>query len=420
MDRQAVVFVLKGYPRLSETFVAQEILGLEQAGLDIRIVALRHPADKRVHPVNREIAAPVSYLCEYLHDEPGRVLRALRRMVFRGGFWRALPPFCFDLARDFSRNRVRRFGQGLVLAAEMPLDAAHIHAHFIHTPASVARYASVMAGMGWSVSAHAKDIWTSPDWDLREKLASAEWAATCTKSGRDKLDTLAPAANPVALVYHGLDLDRFAPMRAPRTPRDGRDADHPVQVLTVGRAVEKKGLGDVLAALALLPPATHWRWTHIGGGELLPALKAQAEALGLAGRVEWLGAQDQERVLAAYRQSDIFALPCRIAGNGDRDGLPNVLVEAQSQGLACLSTAISAIPELILDGETGVMVPAQAESVAFQAAFAAALQKLIADPALRTRLGAAGARRVRAHFSHLGGIAQLKAMFDASLARAAR
>ena len=400
-----VVFVLKGYPRLSETFIAQEIQGLEQAGLKIRIVALRRPTDKRVHPVVGEIAAPVSYLCEYLHDDVLRVLRAA--LVPRGRLWRAVPAFLADLRRDISRNRVRRFGQALVLAAEMPGGVTQLHAHFVHTPASVTRYAALILGMQWSISAHAKDIWTSPAWDLREKLAGAEWAVTCTASGCAHLNTLAPPQKPVQLVYHGLDLDRFGPLTLPRPLRNGGDPGAPVELLTVGRAVEKKGLDLVIAALARLPAGLNWRWRHVGGGELLPALKAQAQSLGLAARIEWLGAQDQQKVLELYRGSDLFVLPCRIAGDGDRDGLPNVLVEAQSQGLCCLSTPVSAIPELIADGETGVLVASEDA-----AALSAAMAALMVDPARRFALGKAGMARVRRHFSHHDGIARLMALFS--------
>ena len=402
------LFLLKGYPRLSETFIAQEILGLEHAGLAIDIVSLRRPTDKRVHPVNGEIKAPVAYLPEYLHEEPARVARALLAALPRRAFWALLPGFFRDFSRDFSRNRLRRLGQALVLAREMPEETRALHAHFIHTPASVALYCARLTGLPFTLSAHAKDIWTTPDRELAQKLAAARWAVTCTRSGRDHLNTLAPPDRPVQLVYHGLDLTRFSPMTAPRSARDGGAQGPPVEILSVGRAVEKKGFDTVLAALGLLAPALNWRWTHIGGGALTGALGAQAQALDLTGRVTFLGAQDQTAVLAAYRASDIFALPCRIAEDGDRDGLPNVLVEAQSQGLACVSTPVSAVPELIEAGVTGLLVaPDDAP------ALAAALTALICDPALRRRLGDAGARRVRADFGHDGGIARLFALFTA-------
>ena len=399
-------FILKGYPRLSETFIAQEILGLERAGLPIRIFSMRRPTDTHAHPVHREIAAPVVYLPEYLHEAPLRVLRAFRTARRLPGFAVTLRQWRADLRRDFSRNRFRRLGQACVLAAELPGDIRHLHAHFIHTPGSVAHYASLLTGLPWTASAHAKDIWTTPDWELRQKLASARWMVTCTQAGQERLNSLAPPDRQVTLVYHGLDFTRFQPLARPRLDRDGRDPQAPAQLLTIGRAVAKKGIDTLLDALALLPHGLAWRWTHVGGGGLTGSLKQQAAALGLSDRVTWRGALAQEDVLTLYRASDVFVLPCRIASDGDRDGLPNVLMEAQSQALACLSTPVSAIPELIADGATGMLVPPDDPR-----ALADALRRLIADPALRHRLGKAGAARVRAAFDHRQGIARLMAMF---------
>jgi glycosyltransferase involved in cell wall biosynthesis len=403
------IFVLKGYPRLSETFIAQEILGLEQAGLRLHIVALRRPTDTRVHPVHREIKAAVSYLPEYLHEEPLRVLRSAWSLRHNPRMGVLLRTWWSDLRRDISRNRFRRLGQAFVLAAEMPGPARRLHAHFIHTPASVTYYASILTAMPWSCSAHAKDIWTSAPWELAKKLADAEWCVTCTASGKAHLDALAPAEKPVHLLYHGLDFSRFTPLTAPRSARDGSSADQPCQLLTVGRAVEKKGIDLLLAALARLPETLNWRWTHVGGGDGLKKLKKQAAALSLESRITWLGSRDQEAVLEEYRKADVFVLPCRIAGDGDRDGLPNVLMEAQSQSLACVSTTVSAIPELIINGETGLLVPPGDVG-----ALSDALATMIREPALRQRLGRAGARRVAATFSHKKGIETLHGLLLAS------
>ena len=145
-----VAFVVKGYPRLSETFIAQEIVGLEQRGLKIRLFSLRHPTDPAIHPVHREIVAPVSYLPEYLHQEPLRVLRAWRKVRRLPGYAAARAAWLHDLRRDVGRNRLRRFGQALVLAAELPADIAWLHAHFLHTPASVTRYAALIRRLPWS------------------------------------------------------------------------------------------------------------------------------------------------------------------------------------------------------------------------------------------------------------------------------
>lgn len=406
-----LLVVLKGYPRLSETFIAQELLGLERAGFRLRIVSLRHPTDRARHPVHDEIRAPVLYLPEYLYQEPRRVLRGLARALRRPGFGRAARAFLADLRRDPTPNRARRFGQALVLAAEAPAEEFWLHAHFAHTPASVARYAALLLGRPFTVSAHAKDIWTSADWDLAEKLRAARWTVTCTETGRAHLAGLAPGAA-VHLSHHGLDLARFPPFDGRRPARDGRDPADPVRLLTIGRAVPKKGFDLLLEALARLP-GLHWRLDHIGGGGELAALKAQAARLGIADRIAWHGARPQGEVLAACRAADVFVLASRQTADGDRDGLPNVIVEAASQGLACLGTAISGLPEFIAPEETGLLVPPEDP-----AALAAALARLIGDPALRARLGTAAAARVRAEFDMQPGIRRLARLFHAAWAEA--
>jgi glycosyltransferase involved in cell wall biosynthesis len=393
-----VAFVLKGYPRLSETFIANEIASLERLGLNIAIVSLRRPTDRLRHPVHAEIKAKVSYLPEYLHDEPVRVLRAAlwsvgpRLAGLLRLWWR-------DFRRDPSRNRVRRLGQALVLASEAAPGTTWLHAHFLHTPASVARYAAHLMDLPWSVSAHARDIWTSPAWEKAEKLADCRWAVTCTRENADHLGGLAPPGR-VGLVFHGLPLDRFPP---PPAQRPG--AAQPV-ILSVGRLVEKKGYADLLQALASLDPQSAWRFDHVGGGPLAAELAALAGRLGIADRITWHGPAAQGDVLEHYRRADMFVLASRTAGDGDRDGLPNVLVEAQSQGLACLSTRLSAIPELIEDGITGLLVePGDI------AALTAAITGLLADPARRQALAAAGMARARRLFDHQAGIDRLLQAF---------
>nr|WP_242521716.1 glycosyltransferase family 4 protein [Motiliproteus sp. SC1-56] len=404
-----VALILKGYPRLSETFIAQEIRKLEQRGLQLTLVSLRHPTDKAVHPIHREIEAPVLYLPEYLHQEPLRVLAGLLASLRRpSALLRALAPWLRDLVRDPSRNRLRRFGQALVLAAELPPGTDWLYAHFIHTPGSVTRYCARLTGLPWSASAHAKDIWTLPAWELREKLAELQWLVTCTQANCDYLQRLSPVPGRVSLVYHGLDFQRFSPaLRDEHSHRNGLKA--PVELISVGRAVPKKGYRHLLNALAQLPGHLHWRLTHIGGGTELPRLQRQAQALGVDERVRWLGALPQEEVLDYYRQADIFVLASTVVDDGDRDGLPNVLMEAQSQRLCCISTRISGIPELIHDGETGLLVEERDED-----ALAAALTRLIADPALRHRLGEAGYHRVTEQFDADRGIDILMEKFPAA------
>jgi len=401
-----VAFVLKGYPRLSETFIAQEILALEERGLDILIVSLRQPTDRARHPVHQRIRAALLYLPEYLYQEPRRVWRGWRRARRHPFYRRARRQWLADLRRDPTPNRIRRFGQALVLAAELPADIGHLHAHFLHTPASVARYAALILGHDWTVSAHAKDIWTLPAWEKREKLAEARWTVTCTEAGRAHLAELAPDRDRLALCYHGFDLDLFPP--APPRPRGGAGDDPARQVvlLSVGRAVAKKGYDDLLAALALLPAALEWRLVHIGGGALAEPLQRLARRLGIAARIEWRGALAQPAVLAAYREADLFVLAAKIAPDGDRDGLPNVLIEAQSQRLACIATEVSGIPELIRPPLNGLLAPP-----GDPAALARLLEAMIRDPDRRAALGANGEQRVRQAFDMRSGAAWLAARF---------
>lgn len=379
--------VLKGYPRLSETFIAQEIRALEQAGLPIRIVSLRRPTDARVHPIHREIKADILYLPEYLLAEPARVWRSWRKISKLPGYRAARAVWLADLKRDPTLNRIRRWGQAMVLAAEHDPAFGHLHAHFLHTPGSVARYAALILGIGWSASAHAVDIYTTPDWELSDKLAAADWVTTCTDANRAYLAARTDDPSKIDLLYHGIDLRRFPPP-PPRALSGG-----PVRILCVSRLVEKKGVDDVLRALAKLPADLAWTFAHIGGGELNQKMKMLTQVLGIESKTSWLKAMSQDELLHHYRASDVFVLGSRVAADGDRDGLPNVLMEAQSQGLACLATRVSAIPELILDGASGLL--AEPGDIA---GLATKLEQLIRDSDLRRRLGEAGQARVRRDF----------------------
>ena len=227
---------------------------------------MRLPTDPAVHPVHREITAPVNYLPEYLHRQPRRVFRAWRIARRLPGYRAARSAWLRHLRRDPSRNRLRRFGQALALAAELPSDIEWLHAHFLHTPGSVTLYAAKMRTLPWSASAHAKDVWTTAEWEKREKLADCRWLVTCTRANAEHLAALAPEAERVELLYHGLDFSRFPPPTERRPARDGSDPNSPVAILSVGRAVAKKGYDVLLEALARLPHGLQWRLSHIGDG----------------------------------------------------------------------------------------------------------------------------------------------------------
>jgi glycosyltransferase involved in cell wall biosynthesis len=393
-----IAIVVKGYPRLSETFIAQEILALEQRGLDLEIWSLRHPTERAVHPMHKAIRAKITYLPEYLYEEPLRVMRGALWSLGQHGFGATIKAFWRDLRRDFTANRVRRLGQAFAMARELPADVRHLHVHYLHTPASVVRYAALLTGRSWTFSAHAKDIWTTPDWEKREKIAEARWGVTCTAQGAANLRSLSRPEQ-VSLVYHGLDLSRFPSPPENRSARDGSDPLDPLRIVSVGRAVAKKGYGDLIQALAALPPDLHWRFAHVGGGELLNNLKKQAEQAGIASKVAFLGSKAQPEIIALLQEADLFVLPSKEAKSGDRDGLPNVIMEAASQGLAIVATDFAGIPEFIRSGAEGELVPPGDWE-----ALSNALNLLARDPERRESLGSAAFARLRGDFSMEGGI----------------
>ncbi len=400
MNSQAppLAIVVKCWPRLSETFVAQELAALERRGHCFQIWSLRHPANQKRHPLHDQVTAAIHYLPEYLHQEVARVLRGWRACRRLSGYAAAWQIFKSDLRRDLTRNRVRRFGQACVMAAELPQSVNAVYAHFLHTPASVARYAAIMRGIPWSYSAHAKDIWTAPDWELHEKLDAdrhgASFGVTCTAIGARHLRSLCRSDDRIDLVYHGLDLSRF-----PAPPdRQPRNASAVLKLLSVGRLVEKKGYDRLIAALSLLPENVAWQLTHIGGGALKDALQQQAIASQVADRIDWLGEREQPDVVQAMRDADVFILPSRIAADGDRDGLPNVLMEAASQKLPIIATSVSAIPEFLQHDVHALLADDSAE------ALAAAMVELAQQPSKRVAMAEAAYQRLVDDFGMDAGI----------------
>lgn len=382
-----LAIVVKGFPRLSETFVARELQGLEARGLAFSLHALRKPGGDAALVDNKVEAVP-QYLPEYLHDAPLGVAQAFavaRRLPGFRAAWRA---FRDDLASEFARARVRRFGQACVLAMQMSASVRHVHAHFAHSPASVARYAALMRGIGFSISAHAKDIWTSPVWDLKRKLAGAAFVTVCNRGGYERLQSFGTSAQ-LKLIYHGLAQDAIAD--SPRQQsRDGSDATDPIRVVCVARAVEKKGLRRLLDALAALPRGLSWRLDHYGGGDLLTELKEKARTLGIDSHITWHGPRSHAEVIAALDRSDLFVLPAVVGNDGDRDGIPNALLEAQARGLAVLASRVGGIDEAVQDGRTGRLIGAGDID-----ALSNALLDLARSPQTRGSFGAAALEHVR-------------------------
>ena len=407
--KTSIAIVLKGYPRLSETFIAQEILSLEKAGVSIIIISLRKPTDPYIHPVHEKIKAPISYLPEYLFNEPIRVLRSWWQVRSNPRYKSARRIWRKHLLRDFSPNRVRRWGQALVLAAEFSPEINHIYAHFLHTPASVAHYASMLTGHTWSVSSHAKDIWLTPNWEKTEKLESCSWAVTCTNYGYRHLNDLVPGKT--HLSYHGLDTKQLSQKKYSNILPHSDQGDL-LRLLSVGRAVKKKGFSVLIEALSNLPKNINWHWTHIGGGSELEKLQKLSHKLGLTEKITWRGAQPQNGVFEAYENSDLFIMPSIIATDGDRDGLPNVLMEAASKKVCCIATNLPGITEFIRHDETGWIVPSKNSKELTRS-----IISLSQDPAKRVRLAESANNLLATHFSHSKNVQDIIKLLKSDLDR---
>jgi glycosyltransferase involved in cell wall biosynthesis len=290
-------------------------------------------------------------------------------------------------------------------------DVRHLHGHFCHGVATITWFASRLTGLPFSFTAHAKDIY-QPDLNpgrlLERKLGAARFVATCTCANAQVLSARHPRPDEVHAIYHGLDTEWFAPRPAAR----GNEAP---LVLAVGRLVEKKGFDQLVEACALLVQrGARFRCAIVGeDGDAGAALRAQIDTLGLREHVQLHSAVAQDRLREIYRGARVFALPCRVTADGDRDGFPNVLAEAMAMGVPVVTTPISGIPEMIDDGVHGLLVDGGAASLAD------AIERLLGDAALHRRLAVSARERICERFDSRRTTIALRDLFVRQLERAA-
>ena len=403
-DKPVMGMVLKGYPRISETFISNEIRLLEEQGITVHIFSMRNPRESFTHKSVEAIKAEVTYLPEafwlYLHRFLWPNLSTA--LKYPQGYLRALSLACRRFRRNGNFMTFKHFFQAAYLVYHAQgKNIAHLHAHFAHSPTSVAMFSSEISGIPFSFTAHAKDIYTSDREQIAEKIGKARFVVTCTKYNKQYLEELVDHRQTVHCVYHGIDLALFFAHAVQRTPAP------PYTFLTIARLVEKKGIPDILKALALLmQEGFPFRYVLIGDGDDKERVQSQIQDLGLAGHVTLTGTLAHEQVLEQFQQADCFVLGCKIAGSGDRDGIPNVMAESMAMGVPVVNTPVSGVPELIENEHTGMLVNATDPQE-----FARTLKRIVTDLDLRAHIIPAARERVRQVFDNKQLIGELISLY---------
>ncbi len=402
-DGRRVGYVVKRYPRLAETFILNEILAHEAAGLELEIFSLRSPIDGCFHHDLARVKAQVTYV-------PGPSVKAEEfwPTVGRAHDTLADAETIFEVCHGESAGDVY---QAILLAeAVRERGVCHLHAHFATVATSVARLAARLAGIPYTFTAHAKDIYDNSvdENQLRRKLRDAATVVTVSDYNVEYLrERFGADAATVQRVYNGLDLQDFTYC----PPHD-----RPALVVGVGRLVDKKGFKDLIDACAVLTSrGRDYQCEIIGHGVLHAQLAEQLSRLGLGDRVRLLGPLPRSEVIERVRRAALLATPCVVSEHGNRDGLPTVLLEAMALGTPCISTAVTGIPELVRNGETGLIAEQHDP-----ASLADEIERLLDDPALRVRLAANARRVIEAEFDIHRNTPVLRAIFAAASAREPR
>jgi glycosyltransferase involved in cell wall biosynthesis len=420
-------YIIRSYPRLSQTFILHEIMALEQLGVQLQLFPITDPREPVVQPQVAQVCAPVEYLdaavrrgrtailAEHLLAAlaaPVRYVKTLgyvlRNKQLDEGYTAASRWECFVEAVYLARLlwRARRRGR--------PID--HLHAHFAHDPTLIALLVHKLTGISYSFTAHARDLFQIPRASLTERIAAATAAVTCCAANLGYLTESAPTQmrGKIRLIHHGVDLRGFQPASENQEPRSesrpSTDGSPPL-ILSVGRLVEKKGFPDLMLALSLLKERGYrFRGAIYGDGPLHGELAAQIARLGLDAEVTLAGECAQRELIPAFQRANIFALASFVTDDGDRDGVPNVLVEAMACGLPVVATAVAGIPELVKHERNGLLVPPHDPE-----ALAGALAELLDDAAKREQYGAMARHTVVESFDLRAAARELAALFGRAL-----
>ncbi len=399
-------YLVKMFPRLSETFILNEILELEQQGLALRIFSLKRPADAVVHAQARLVRSGITYLPERVFQSPLWVARAQFHvwLTHRRPWRRALRHALRRIRADNDLGALLLFCQACCLIHKLR-GICHLHAHYANIPARLALTVHRLTGISYSITTHAKDLFLgnpllSPK--LHERICRARFVVANSDFSAKHLRASVSGQTEIHTVYNGLDLGAF-PLRKtlPAEPF----------ILSVGRLVEKKGFSDLITACQLLKQrGINFTCELVGTGQLSTTLKQQIRNCGVGDRVIMLGPLPQELLRRHYERARVFALPCIEATDGDRDILPNVLKEAMAVGVPVVTTRLDGIEELIEDGVSGLVVaPGDTQALAEK------LELLLCDAPLGQRLAGQGRRVIEERFDRRTNFAELKTLLQEAM-----
>jgi glycosyltransferase involved in cell wall biosynthesis len=392
--RYRIAYLVKTFPRLSETFILNEILGIEDLGMELEIFSLRKqpPGAEPVHPDVAKVKGSVTYIPSFVRPllPPGLALLLFAQLMFLlTAPRRYFAAVRFHFGSD-NNPRLKDFLQAGYLAWALRWrKITHLHAHFANLPTTVAEIVQCLTGIRYSFTGHAKDVYLTPPAEMVRKIRKAECVLTCTASNHRYLAELGGQGTPVHLAHHGIDVSRFDGI-----DKDSVNAEIPL-ILTVARFCEKKGLEYLIQACRILVDrGVAFRCQMVGYGPLENKLREMIASLDLQDKVSLLGKMTQDQLADLYAQSNLFALPCVVLENGDRDGIPNVLFEAMVSGVPVVSTDTEGVGELIEHRKNGLIVDQRDAS-----ALANAMQLLISTPGLRDELARSGRQTVLTNFT---------------------
>ncbi|MFV0493012.1 MAG: glycosyltransferase family 4 protein [Pseudorhodobacter sp.] len=386
-------YVVKRYPRYSETFIVNEILAHEETGREIDIFALRRVEESHFQDILARVRAAVTRV-----PDRYRSPHDLWQLMQAG---RVDLPGLASVLGDFPEARGEDVAQALFIALEVRRRGIeHLHAHFGTIAATVTRIAAALAGVPWSVTLHAKDIYYlyEENQNLDLKLRDADGVVTVSDYNVEYLRRTYPGSSPIR-IHNGIDLERFR-WQAPVAGAD--------EILAVGRLVEKKGFHILIEALLTLAgEGRRLRARIIGAGEEEDDLRAQIAEAGLQQQITLCGPMPQRDIMTAMQQGALLACPCVVGRDGNRDGMPTVLLEAMALGLPCIGSDVTGIPELIDDNRNGLVVPEGDPDL-----LARGIARLLDDPALRLRLSRAARAKMEESYDIRRNAARLGEVFD--------